>query len=115
MKDHNLGQQASASPLDIELDVVDIEEYALRGERPPRARAYRLKINGIAYTWSRPSITGREVLVLANLNPPENYSLRVKIKGEKPRKIDLTESVDLTALGVEKFKALPKDQTEGTA
>ena len=27
-------------------DIIDLEEYARRGEQPPLARGYRLKVNG---------------------------------------------------------------------
>ena len=57
--------------------------------------------------------TGREILTLAGLLPAENYTLRMKMAGEKPRKVGLDEKVDLRQPGVEKFKALPRDQTEG--
>jgi len=39
--------------------------------------------------------------------------LRLKMAGGKPEKIGLNEKVDLRRKGVEKFKALPRDQTEG--
>jgi hypothetical protein len=57
--------------------------------------------------------TGRAILTLAGLLPAENYTLRIKLAGEKPQKVGLDEHVDLRRPGVEKFKALPRDQTEG--
>jgi hypothetical protein len=56
-----------------------------------------------------PNPTGRAILTLAGLLPPENYTLRVKLAGEKPKKVGLDEKVDLRHAGVEKFKALPRD------
>ncbi len=56
---------------------------------------------------------GREVLELAGLRPPKDYTLRVKVAGQKPEKVGLDEKVDLRKPGIEKFKALPRDQTEG--
>jgi hypothetical protein len=94
-------------------DIVDLEEYAKRGERPPLARGYRIRVNGEPFVVHEPVITGREVLTLAGLIPPENYTLRVKLAGRKPEKVGLDEKVDLRRRGVEKFKALPRDQTEG--
>ncbi len=94
-------------------EVVDLEEYARKGEKPPNAKGYRVKINGDMYIFDDPTPTGREVLTKANLLPPENYTLRIKLAGEKPRKVGLEENVDLRQPGVEKFKALPNDQTEG--
>ena len=94
-------------------DIIDLEEYAKRGERPPLAKGYRIKINGTGYVLSDPVPTGREVLTLAGLLPVENYTLRVKAAGSKPEKVGLDYNVDLRQPGVEKFKALPRDQTEG--
>jgi hypothetical protein len=47
-----------------------------------------------------PTPTGRAILTLAGLLPAENYTLRVKIAGEKPRKVALDEKVDLRRHGV---------------
>lgn len=94
-------------------DIIDLEEYAKRGEQPPLSKGYRIKINGDPFVVNEPKPTGREILTLAGLLPAEEYTLRVKVAGEKPRKVGLNEKVDLREKGVEKFKALPRDQTEG--
>ena len=94
-------------------EIGDLEEYARLGKRPPRCRAYRIRVNGERFVVSKPRPTGREILTIAGLTPPDNYTLRVKARGERPRKVRLEDEVDLTAPGVEKFKALPRDQQEG--
>jgi Multiubiquitin len=94
-------------------DIIDLEEYAKLGKRPPLSKGYRIRVNGDAYVVHDPKPTGREILTLAGLIPAEEYTLRVKIAGQKPKKVGLDEIVDLRAPGVEKFKALPRDQTEG--
>jgi hypothetical protein len=94
-------------------DIIDLDDYAKRGERPPLAKGYRIRINGQPYVVNKPVVTGREILTVAGLLPAENYTLRVKAAGAKPEKVDLNEEVDLRKPGVEKFKALPRDQTEG--
>ena|ERR1700680_586298 len=94
-------------------DIVDLEEYARLGKRPPLSRGYRIKVNGEPFVVHEAEPTGRDVLTLAGLLPAENYTLRVKFAGEKPRKVELDERMDLRHPGVEKFKALPRDQTEG--
>ena len=94
-------------------EVVDLEEYAKQGKRPPLSKGYRIKVNGEAFIVNEPEPTGRAILTLAGLLPAENYTLRVKFAGEKPQKVGLNEHVDLRRPGVEKFKALPRDQTEG--
>ena len=94
-------------------DIIDLEEYAKLGKRPPLAKGYRLRVNGEAFVILDPMPTGRAILTLAGLLPAEEYTLRLKMAGEKPRKVGLDEKVDLRHPGVEKFKALPRDQTEG--
>lgn len=106
-KEHDSGEEAVLD------DITDLEEYAKRGERPPLSKGYRIRINGEAYVINKPKPTGREILTLAGLLPAEEYTLRVKLAGQKPRKVELDEHVDLRQPGVEKFKALPRDQTEG--
>jgi hypothetical protein len=98
---------------EIREEIADLEEYARRGEEPPNCLGYRFKVNGQEFVVREPIITGREVLVMAGLTPPEEYTLRVKIAGQPPRKVALDEKVNLRAPGIEKFKALPRDQTEG--
>jgi len=94
-------------------EVVDLEEFAKNGKRPPRCKGYRIRVNREKYVVDQPTITGREVLELASLTPVEKYTLRVKVSGQRPKKVKLDETVDLRAPGVEKFKALPRDQQEG--
>jgi hypothetical protein len=94
-------------------EVVDLEEYAKLGKQPPLAKGYRIKVNGQAYVVNEPTPTGRAILTLAGLVPPQDYTLRIKLAGQRPEKVGLDEKVDLRRPGVEKFKALPRDQTEG--
>ena len=70
-------------------------------------------VNADSYVVRDPTPTGLEVLTVAGLLPAKDYTLRVKFAGERPRKVGLDEKIDLRRPGVEKFKALPRDQTEG--
>jgi hypothetical protein len=72
-------------------------------------------VNAETFIFQTAQVTGREILSRAGLNPPENYTLRLKAPGEQPRKVELDERIDLSRPGVERFKALPRDQTEGEA
>lgn len=94
-------------------DIIDLEEYAKRGEQPPLAKGYRIKINSKPFVIKDSAPTGRELLTLAGLLPAEDYTLRIKSAGSRPEKLVLDEPVDLRRPGIEKFKALPRDQTEG--
>ena len=94
-------------------EIIDLEEYAKLGKRPPLAKGYRFRVNADSYVVHDPTPTGLELLTLAGLLPAKDYTLRVKFDGERPRKVGLDEKVDLRRVGVEKFKAMPRDQTEG--
>lgn len=96
-------------------EIVDLEMHAKHGTRAPRAKGYRFKVNDVSHVWPEPWIIGREVLRVAGLAPPENFTLRVKVAGQPPRKVELDEKVDLRAPGVEKFRAIRREQTEGEA
>lgn len=105
--------QINAAEEELFDEIADLEEYARQGKKPPRSRGYRIRVNSEPFVVHEQFITGREILILAKLTPPENYTLRVKIAGQRPQKVELDESIDLRHPGVEKFKALPRDQTEG--
>lgn len=105
--------RAEAIREEIKEEIADLEQYAREGREPPRCRSYRVRVNGEPLVFHDPTPTGREVLTKAGLVPPEDYTLRVKFAGAKPHKVDLDEEVNLRRPGVEKFKALPNDQTEG--
>ncbi|WP_290920253.1 multiubiquitin domain-containing protein [Halodesulfovibrio sp.] len=95
----------------IPLDPDGLERlYTLPKEQP---NSFEIKINGKKHTVTAVTISGKEILELAGLLPVESYTLRLKIAGERPQKIALDEQIDLSKPGIEKFKALPRDQTEG--
>lgn len=94
-------------------EIADLEEYAARGEKPPRCRGYRIRVNRERYEIFEPNPTREVILETAGLTPTDEWTLRMKIRGGKPELIEPGERVDLTRPGVEKFKALPRDQTEG--
>lgn len=106
-------QGADSGVEEILDEIVDLEEYAKAGKRPPLSKGYRIRVNGEPFVLHEPTVTGRAVLTLAGLLPVEHYTLRVKLAGEKPHKVGLDDKVDLRRPGIEKFKALPRDQTEG--
>lgn len=97
----------------IDQDVIDIEEYAKAGKKPPKAKNYRIRIDKDRYVVQVGEMTGRQILELAGKNPPERFRLDQKLHGGQTKKIELTEVVDFTAQGVERFMTLPLDQTEG--
>lgn len=82
-----------------------------KGKKPEKN--YKVLINGNHYEFDHATVTGAEILTAANLLPVENYTLRVKRAGEQLKKVEANDEVDLSHPGIEKFKALARDQTEG--
>lgn len=93
-------------------DLADIEEFAKAGKRPPQAHTYRFRVDKKVVETGSEKLTGRAILELAGKTPVTNYILRQIIRGH-PEKVELDDLVDLRAAGVEKFRTLPRDQTEG--
>ena len=78
---------------------------------PPKS--YKFKVRNDVYETPDRFITGRQVLEMAKLIPPENYKLDLKTQGNHYREIGLEEQVDLAEPGIEKFVAITRDQFEG--
>ena len=104
---------ATASEQEVRDEIANLEEYAHRGEQPPLCKGYQILVNRKTVVIYDPFPMGREILAKAEFIPPKDYTLRMKILGSRPKKIGLDEKVDLTTKGIEKFKVLPRDQTEG--
>jgi hypothetical protein len=94
-------------------EIVDIEEFAKSGKKPPHARKYRIRIDKEKYVVEVPSMAGKELLVLAGKNPPERYMIVQRLQDGQTKRIGLDGIADFTAPGVERFMTLPLDQTEG--
>ena len=94
-------------------EIADLEEYANRGEQPPLCKGYRIRVNRKTLVIDTPFPTGEEILTKAEYIPAKDYTLRMVISGSRPEKIALDQKVDLTKKGIERFKVLPRDQTEG--
>jgi hypothetical protein len=95
------------------LDVIDIEEYVKEGKKVPSRKKYKIRIDKERYKVDKQFITCREILTLAEKNPPEGYRLDMKFPGGQTEKIELDQTVDLANRGVERFVTLPLDATEG--
>lgn len=96
----------------LEDEIIDLEWAAQKGHKPPKGKKYRYKVDGVPFISDAETVTGKEILSKAGKLPPENFILRQKLKGNWIT-IPLDKVVDFTEPGVEKFKTLPNDQTEG--
>ena len=99
--------------MDKKETLIDLEEYAKAGRKPPHADRYRIRIDKEKYEVESSSLTGRQLLELAGKIPPENYMIHQKLKGGETKKIELDMLADFTEPGVERFMTIPLDQTEG--
>jgi len=115
MSENEKKSERTETMIEVEVleELVDIEEYSKTGKKPPKAKRYVIKIDKEKYTVSKPSMTGREILVLAGKNPPERFQLNQKFRGGHVEPIRLDQVVDFTQSGVEKFTTIPLDQNEG--
>lgn len=94
-------------------DIVEIEILVKEGRPVPRAKGYLIRVDKQKITVHKHEVTGREILTLAGKTPPDNYILRQIFRGGRSAVVGLDEVVDLHRHEVEKFKTLPRDQTEG--
>jgi len=109
----NGGDIIEVDIVDIELvEIIEIEEYAKSGNKPPKSKKYIIRIDKEKYTVEVPCMTGTELLNLANKDSEQN-SIYQKFNHGEMKKIELCQEVDFTTPGIERFCTLPLDQIEG--
>lgn len=93
----------------------DIEAFAKDGKHVPidPGAVYKFRIDKKIHFTEKRFLSGRDLLEIADKIPPENFRIDMIIHGGRPRKIGLTEKVDLAEFGVERFVTMPLDPTEG--
>lgn len=95
---------------------IDLEEFAKSGKTPPLASSYRIRVDKLVFTVNVSHMTGRQILTLAGKVPVERFKLFQQMHGGgQPQRIELDQSVDFTTPGIERFKTLPVDSTDGLA
>jgi hypothetical protein len=82
---------------------VDLEQYAARGEKPPNARTYVIRIDDERHRVHTVALTGRELLSLAKRQPPDAYTVEQVLRGGEHHVVCPDQKVDLTTPGVERF------------
>lgn len=88
----------------------DIEVNSL-AKKPQKV--YKFKVRNDVFECVKQFITGREVLEIAGLMPPEHYKLDIRLQGNHAHEVGLDEVVDLGQPGIEKFSYITRDQSEG--
>lgn len=93
----------------INLDEPGIERFITR------KAVWKLNVQGIVLTIETPQIKVRDAVVLAGLNPNENWHIYLKVEGQTKQEKTLEDVIDLTAPGIEKLRLTPKDVANGEA
>lgn len=94
-------------------EIIDLAEEAKKGTKPPKGKKYRYKVDDVDYVSDTETMTGEKILEKAGKKPAKDFILRKKVKGNWVT-VKLDEVVDFTEPGIEKFKTLPNDQTDGS-
>lgn len=95
------------------VEEADLEQIAKAGGKPPKAKRYRIRVDDQHYVIERSSMSGAEILKVANKTPPENFILTQKLRGGVIKTIDQSSVVDFTTPGIERFNTLPRQVQEG--
>jgi hypothetical protein len=95
-------------------ELVIIEEFAKRGEKPPHAKTYVIRIDKETYRLHKHNPTGEELLHLAG-KASAGYKLYQIFRGRQPEPVAPNQHVDLHTHGIERFTTVQKDPTEGAS
>ena len=109
------GEEFITIPSDAVEDdgVIDTELCAKAGSKPPKGqKGYRVKIDRHKHITLKEKITGEEILGLVNKVSAE-WGLAQKFPSGKRETIKPSETVDLSAKGIERFETIPKEITQG--
>ena len=97
---------------DLPDEIEDLEVCCKEG-RPARCvRRYRIRIDRERHVVKVTCMNGQQLLELAGKCDVRRWKIFQKLKGQM-KEIGLDGDVCFTTPGVEKFKTLPLDQTEG--
>lgn len=100
---------------EFEQEEIDLETWSKTrpGERLPRCRRYRIRIDKQHFVVSDSALKGREILALVGYQPKE-WILAQKFPGGRRESIGPDQLVDLREPGVERFETTPKQAQAGT-
>jgi hypothetical protein len=98
---------------DVELEIIDIEIFAIEGKSVPHGKKYRVKIDKTYYETTLSEMNGAQILELAG-KTSDKFLLRQKARGQMHPVLP-DQEVDFVHHGVERFVTVPKEVTEGEA
>jgi hypothetical protein len=95
------------------VEVIEVEEYGKRNEKPPHAKHYRVRIDREKYLFEKRFVTGRELLEKAGKTPYNQWRILQKMHGGQMVEIGYDEKVDLGAKGLERFTTIERTVGDG--
>ncbi len=112
-REHKVAIKNGARFISYEVEIIDIHEHCQNGHPVPPNCKYQIQIDRKPYIVSEECLTGKDILLLTNETPPDRFQLRQKFKDGRVITIKNDQKVCFTEPGIEKFKTIPLDQTEG--
>jgi hypothetical protein len=73
-------------------------------------KKFEFKVNGKTYSSTEGTISGKQILEMAGFLPIDDFDLTMKIEHHDFEPVQMEESIDLTAKGIELFKVKPKKE-----
>ena len=113
MATHVAPESAAQTDADLPDELEDLEVCSREGRQPRCVRRYRIRIDKEPFVVHVTHMTGRQLLELAGKCDVSRWNIFQKLQGGKVEEIGLDQVVSFTTPGIEKFKTLPLDQTEG--
>lgn len=95
------------------VEIIDVHEHCQNDQPVPPDCKYKILIDREPYIVDEECLTGKEILLLTHKTPPDRFQLRQKFKDGRVVTIKNDQKVCFTEPGIEKFKTIPLDQTEG--
>jgi hypothetical protein len=114
-REHKIAVKNGTKFVSYEVEIIDIHEHCQNDQPVPEGCRYRILIDREPYVVEEECLTGKEILLLTNKTPPDRFQLRQKFKNGRVVTIKNDQKVSFTEPGIEKFKTIPLDQTEGEA
>lgn len=103
---------------DYQLKAGEIVDLSGRGverfySKKAAPQVWKLDVQGIIISSQSPVIGVREALEKAEINPDLGWTIRLKVKGQPKRAVELTDTIDMTTPGIERLKLLPRNINNG--
>ena len=97
-------------------EIIDLEDFSKGkpNEKPEKGKKYQIRVDREKYVVNTESLSGKEILELAQKMPFSRFQLNQKFRHGLVKKIEYDASVDFTEAGIERFMTIPLDQQEGS-